>query len=35
VMYKLRLIKISEEFTEGDAPLIHEIVVNDKSLQSL
>lgn len=35
VMYKLRLIKISEEFAEGDATLIHKIVVNDKSLQSL
>lgn len=35
VMYKLRLIKISEDFAEGDAPLIHEIVVNDKSLQTL
>jgi hypothetical protein len=35
VMYKLRLIKISEEFTEGDASLIHEIVVNDKTLQTV
>jgi hypothetical protein len=35
VMYKLRLIKISEEFSEGDAPLIHEIVVNDQTLQTL
>jgi hypothetical protein len=32
VMYKLRLIRISEEFVQGDASLIHEIVVNDKSL---
>jgi hypothetical protein len=35
VMYKLRLIKISEEFAEGDASLIHEIVVNDKTLQTV
>ena len=35
VMYKLRLIKISEEFVEGDAPLIHEIVINDQSLQTV
>ncbi|CAN5152734.1 hypothetical protein BH09BAC6_BH09BAC6_18520 [soil metagenome] len=35
VMYKLRLIKISEEFVEGDASLIHHIVVNDKGLQAV
>ena len=35
VMYKLRLIKISEEFVQGDAPLLHEIVVNDKTLQTV
>jgi hypothetical protein len=35
VMYKLRLIKISEEFAQGDAALIHEIMVNDKPLQTL
>lgn len=35
VMYKLRLIKISEEFAQGDATLIHEIMVNDKTLQTL
>ncbi len=35
VMYKLRLIKISEDFAMGDASLIHEIVVNDNPLQSL
>jgi Pvc16 N-terminal domain len=35
VMYKLRLIKISEEFAQGDAALIHEIEIKDKSLQSL
>ena len=32
VMYKLRLIKISEDFVQGDASLIQEIVVNDKSV---
>ncbi len=35
VMYKLRLIKISEEFAQGDAALIHEIEIKDKSLQTL
>ena len=35
VMYKLRLISISEEFVYGDAPLINQITVNDKSLQTL
>lgn len=35
VMYKLRLIKISEDFAMGDASLIREIVVNDNPLQSL
>ncbi len=35
VMYKLRLIKISEEFAQGDAALIHEIEIKDKSLQNL
>lgn len=35
VMYKLRMITISEEFVQGKAPLIREINVNDKSLQSL
>ncbi len=29
VMYKVRMIKISEEFREGTSPLLHEIVVND------
>lgn len=32
VMYKLRLLKINEDFVQGDASLIQEIVVNDKSL---
>ena len=35
VMYKLRLITISEEFVQGEAPLIRQININDKSLQSL
>ena len=35
VMYKLRLISISEEFVYGDAPLINQITVNDKTLQTL
>lgn len=35
VMYKLRLVKISEEFAQGNAPLLHEIVINDKTLQTL
>lgn len=35
VMYKLRLIKINEEFAQGDAALINEIEINDKSLQTL
>lgn len=33
VMYKLRLITISEEFVKGEAGLISELVVNDKSVQ--
>ena len=35
VMYKLRLISISEEFVQGDAPLLHQITINDKTLQTL
>jgi hypothetical protein len=35
VMYKMRMISISEEFAQGSAPLLHEIVVNDKTLQTL
>ncbi|MGZ3751832.1 MAG: DUF4255 domain-containing protein [Mucilaginibacter sp.] len=35
VMYKMRLISISEEFVQGDAPLLHQININDKSLQTL
>lgn len=35
VMYKLRLVMISEQFVQGNAPLLHEIVINDKSLQTL
>ncbi len=35
VMYKMRMISISEEFTQGNAPLLHEIIVNDKTLQTL
>jgi hypothetical protein len=34
VMYKVRLIKISEEFQEGTAPLVQEIIVTDKSTAS-
>lgn len=34
VIYKVRLVPISEEFSEGDAPLLHEIIVNDKLLQN-
>ncbi len=33
VMYKMRLISISEEFIQGEAGLISEIVINDKNLQ--
>lgn len=35
VMYKMRLISISEEFVYGDAPLISQVAINDKSLQTL
>jgi hypothetical protein len=35
VMYKMRMISISEEFAQGNAPLLHEIIVNDKTLQTL
>lgn len=33
VMYKLRLISISEEFVVGDAPLVQQIGINEKTLQ--
>lgn len=33
VIYKLRLITISEEFIQGEAGLIRELVVNDKTVQ--
>lgn len=32
VMYKLRMISISEEFVQGTSPLLHEIIVNEKSI---
>jgi hypothetical protein len=32
VMYKLRMISISEEFVLGNAPLLNEIIVNEISL---
>jgi hypothetical protein len=32
VMYKMRLITISENFAQGNAPLINEIMINDKSV---
>ena len=32
VMYKLRMISISEEFELGNAPLLHQIVVNEQSI---
>jgi hypothetical protein len=35
VMYKIRMISISEEFSQGNAPLLHEIIVNDKTVQTL
>ncbi|MGN8069873.1 DUF4255 domain-containing protein [Mucilaginibacter sp. 22184] len=35
VMYKMRMISISEEFAQGNTPLLHEIIVNDKTLQTL
>ena len=35
VMYKMRMISISEEFAQGNAPLLHEIIINDKTLQTL
>lgn len=35
VMYKVRMISISEEFSQGNAPLLHEIMVNDKTVQTL
>jgi hypothetical protein len=34
VMYKVRMIKISEEFQEGIAPLVQEIMITDKSASS-
>jgi hypothetical protein len=34
VMYKMRLITISEDFAQGGAGLLREIVVNGKNLQS-
>lgn len=34
VMYKIRMIKISEEFQEGTAPLVQEIMITDKSTSS-
>lgn len=34
VMYKLRMITISEEFVQGEAGLLHEIMINSKTLQS-
>jgi hypothetical protein len=34
VMFKVRLIKISEEFQEGTAPIVQEIMVTDKSAAS-
>lgn len=34
VMYKVRMIKISDEFTEGTGPLIKEIVINDQNALS-
>ncbi|MEO8416252.1 MAG: DUF4255 domain-containing protein [Ginsengibacter sp.] len=35
VVYKLRLIIISEDFAEGSAALLKEIIVNDKSIVGL
>lgn len=34
VMYKMRMITISEEFAQGEAGLITTIDINDKTLQS-
>ncbi|WP_183564923.1 DUF4255 domain-containing protein [Mucilaginibacter sp. SP1R1] len=31
VMYKIRLVSISEEFSQGNAPLLQEIIINDKT----
>jgi hypothetical protein len=33
VVYILRLVTISSTYKQGEAPLLHEIVVNDKTLQ--
>ena len=35
VMYKVRLVSISEDFAEGSASLLTEIIVNDKSVNTL
>jgi hypothetical protein len=35
VMYKIRTITISEEFVQGDAPLVQHIGINDQSIQNL
>lgn len=29
VLYKVRLVSLSEDFSEGDVPLLHEIQIND------
>jgi Pvc16 N-terminal domain len=34
VMYKLRLISISEEFVQGDGPMIQHIGIDDKTLMT-
>lgn len=34
VMYKLRMISISEDFAQGEAGLLREIVLNSKGMQS-
>ena len=33
VIYKMRLISISEEFVQGQAGVIQEVIINDKNLQ--
>ena len=34
VMYKIRMVSISEEFVFGDAPLIHQIAIDETGIQA-
>ena len=35
VVYKMRLIRISEDFAQGQAGLVMEVAINDKNLQTI